>query len=608
MEKRLRGNRSRCFDLMMKRIAQLLELFTKKERYQLLALSIMMLFGSALEVASISLILPFVQILENPVLAFSQSRLNFLSPLVPRNEPLAITLVVGLFLAAFYFLKSVYGLGQWFLFYRFIYRISAFVSRELFSVYLRQPYAFHLNRHSSELIRNTTTQVAIVCMSVVFPLMSMITEFAVLLGLVILLLKTALLPAAGTVALVGFVGWVMTRLLRPRIQRIAHTSIKNEALMIRWVSQGLEGIREIKLLGKEDFVAGKFGHSVENYSYSQMQNSLFSRIPRMVAEPTVILTVILFIALLMMTRRPDSSLLPTIAVFGAAALRLSPSFTTFTMMLNKLRFSLPSIDIVCGDFALARARAEAERLTTGQAIQFQREIKFEDISHKYPNRTEPALQGISLTITRGDYVAFVGPSGSGKSTLVSLLLGLLKPTAGRITVDGVDVQDDLKGWQSQIGYIPQEIFLIDDTIRNNIAFGIAERDISDARLTAVLEQVQLAAFIREQPLGLNTVVGERGLCLSGGQRQRIGIARALYRDPKVLILDEATSALDHGTEKEVSEAINKVAGEKTVIVITHRLASIEKCKNKYSLNTGRIEGLAPDRFIQPESYESADVR
>jgi len=384
------------------------------------------------------------------------------------------------------------------------------------------------------------------------------------------------------------VGWLMTAVLKPRIQGIAHAYVKNEALMIRWVSQGLEGIREVKLLGKEDFIAGKFGRSCDNFSNCQMQNSLFSKIPRMVAEPTVILVVILFIALLMMTRRPDGSMLPTIAVFGAAALRLIPSFTTFTTMLNKLRFSLPSIDIVCGDLSYGYEQAQSERRTSEQPIQFQHEIKFEHITHNYLGRTETALKGISFTIMRGDYVAFVGPSGSGKSTLVSLLLGLLKPTEGQITVDGVDIQRNLKGWQSQIGYIPQEIFLIDDTIRNNIAFGIAQPNISDARIAEILELVQLTTFIREQPLGLDTVVGERGLCLSGGQRQRIGIARALYRDPKVLILDEATSALDHGTEKEVSEAISKVAGEKTVIVVTHRLASIEKCNPIYSLDRGRL--------------------
>ena len=297
-----------------------------------------------------------------------------------------------------------------------------------------------------------------------------------------------------------------------------------------------------------------------------------------------------------MQGRALETVLPTLGLFAAAAFRLMPSVTRVLTALHSLRYALPVIDILHAEASLA---VPAPAVAQTQSFRLERQLELKDITYRYPSTTNPALTNICLAIRRGECVGFIGSSGAGKSTLVDVLLGLLTPNSGEVRVDGKNIQPVLRDWQDQIGYVPQSIFLTDDTLRRNVAFGIAAGDIDDVAVMRAIRAAQLDEFVQGLPQGLETVVGERGARVSGGQRQRIGIARALYHDPEVLVLDEATSALDMATEAGVMAAVRALRGTKTIIIVAHRLSTVESCDRLYRVERGRIvaEGLPGARLL-----------
>jgi ATP-binding cassette subfamily C protein len=282
-------------------------------------------------------------------------------------------------------------------------------------------------------------------------------------------------------------------------------------------------------------------------------------------------------------------------MFGAAAYRLMPSMNRLVSSITTIRYHRSAVKVVHGD--LQRLETEATLLhhedakDAPQKIRLTQSIELRDVSYRYPNITQDALSHVSFVIPKGHSVAFTGPSGAGKTTVVDVMLGLLFPTTGQVLVDGIDVHENLGSWQRQIGYIPQTIYLLDDTVRRNVTFGLADEKIDDARVWAALKDAQLEELIKQMPQGLDTSVGERGARISGGQRQRIGIARALYYDPQVLVFDEATSSLDMEMENEISKAIERLRKTKTLIIIAHRLSTVEKCEIKFTLKSGKIENV-----------------
>jgi ABC-type multidrug transport system fused ATPase/permease subunit len=296
--------------------------------------------------------------------------------------------------------------------------------------------------------------------------------------------------------------------------------------------------------------------------------------------------------------KPLDALLPTLGLFAAAAFRLMPSVNRILTSLHSLRFSLPVIDTIYNEFRLLGATMAPQR---GERLSFDSGLALDQVKFRYPAAEALALRGVSLAIQPGTSVGFIGGSGAGKSTLVDIILGLLVPASGSVTIDGVDIQTNLRGWQDQIGYVPQSIFLTDDTLRRNVAFGLPADQIDEAAVLRAIRAAQLEQFVNDLPQGLDTIVGERGVRLSGGQRQRIGIARALYHDPPVLVLDEATSSLDTTTERGVMEAVRALHGKKTLLIVAHRLTTVEHCDRLFRLERGRVvqEGSFAQVTIEP---------
>jgi ATP-binding cassette subfamily C protein len=366
------------------------------------------------------------------------------------------------------------------------------------------------------------------------------------------------------------------RLVRHRIAEYCKQELEFRSALIKSANEGLNGIKELKVLGREETFIQRFLHNVTLYSRAVGYKAVAFELPRYVLEAVAVLMMLLVAGWFIWLGRPLASIVPTLTLLAVAAVRLLPSANRMTSAALNLRWGRPSLDAVYRDIrTLERSNSESD--APACAMRFEREIAFENVDFSYPGGTGQALRGITLRIQRGTSVGFVGPSGAGKTTAADVLLGLLQPTQGLVTVDGTSITTNLAGWQRQIGYIPQNIYLTDDSIRRNVAFGIADDCIDETKLWQAIDAAQLREFVDLQPMGLDTVVGEWGVRLSGGQRQRIGIARALYHNPSVLVMDEATSSLDQETEREFVRALEQLAGTRTIIAIAHRLSTVKNC-------------------------------
>ena len=353
----------------------------------------------------------------------------------------------------------------------------------------------------------------------------------------------------------------------------------------------IEGIKDIKILHKESSFVQIYEENGIKNTIAQRKNATLSQAPRLLIEGISMCGMLLMLAVMLASGREISGMLAQISAFAMAAVRLMPSANRMNTYLNAISFLEPSLRTVCEDVdttEMIKRRKKTEEVKEDCLKEIKDKIEIKDLLYRYPNAEEPIFDHVGMTIPVGKSVAIIGPSGAGKTTIVDVLLGLLDPQEGEIVADGVDVKQNYASWLSKIGYIPQTIFMIDDTIKNNIAFGVPEREIEEERVWEVLEEAQLADHIRSLPNGINAGIGEKGVRMSGGQRQRLGIARALYHNPEILVFDEATSALDNDTEAAIMESINHFRGKKTMVIIAHRLGTIKDCDLVYKVNNGRI--------------------
>jgi ATP-binding cassette, subfamily B, bacterial PglK len=575
-------------------IKKLLRIFNTREKISAVFLLGLMVIGAGLETLGIGLILPFVGLVGNPDLLATQSMFANVRQALGITSHSELLFLSGAALLALYLFKNVYLAALNYAQFKFIFDKQAKVSQSLFSAYLQAPYVFHLQRNSSELIRNFTTEISGLFAGVVAPLFSLAAEVTVLLAILAFLLY---IEPAVTLALIIVVGIIATGLyfaisaaLRSSSQRRA----ENSKLQIKLVNQGIGSLREIRILGKALFFQKIFAEAASRYAGAARIFSTVNACPRLALESLAAVGLVAVVLFLSSTKNPQTAI-PALAMFGMAALRVMPSMSRIMSAISSIRFYRPALDAVLTDLMLAEdlgrlspASAAPEDCARNTRIQFADKISIADLSYHYPATDTPAISHLSAEITKGSSVAFVGFSGSGKSTLVDLILGLLTPTGGCISVDGSDIQAALPAWQRHFGYVPQTIYLLDDSVRRNIAFGVEDSAIDDSKVWRALEAARLAEKFREQPDGLDAHVGERGVRLSGGERQRIGIARALFHEPDILVFDEATSALDNQTEREVAETINTLRNSKTLIMIAHRLSSIINCDRIHFMKSGTV--------------------
>lgn len=560
-------------------------LLTSAQRRRAATLLGLMFVGMVLETLSVGLVIPAIALLTQHDFVHNYPALQ---PVVDAlGNPSQRSFVVGgmLLLVGAYLIKVVFlALLAWWQM-RFAFGVQSQLSQRLFSVYLRQPYTFHLQRNSAQLIRNVINEVSLFIGNGILPGIMLITESLVLMGLCSLLLIVEPVGALIVVSVLGTAAWGFHRLTRGRIAHWGEARQYHEGLRIQHLQQGLGGAKEVKLLGREaDFLEQYRVHNAQSAHVGQLQSTL-QQLPRLWLELLAISGLAILVISMLMQDRALAAILPTLGLFAAAAFRIMPSVNRMLTAVQSLRYGLPVFDILHSEFNLAVPEVAKVHSPISPLCHV---LELSQVTFSYPGATEPALKNISLAIRRGESVGFVGTSGAGKSTLVDILLGLLIPDTGQVRLDGKDIQENIRNWQDQIGYVPQSIFLTDDTLRHNVAFGLANEHIDDGAVARAIQAAQLEEFVASLPQGLDTLVGERGIRLSGGQRQRIGIARALYHDPAVLVLDEATSALDTATELGVMQAVTALQSSKTLLIVAHRLSTVEHCDRLYHLERGII--------------------
>ncbi len=575
---------------------KLLKLFNRKEKKKLVFLFFMMVIAAFFETIGIGLIVPFVGIITSPEIIHKQQILSYIYELFNFHSNSSFIIFAVAVLLLVFFSKNLYILLFQYLQFRVILNQQVKLSGRLLEEYLTKPYTFHLQRNTSTLLRNVNGEVPKVFQGIIISLFQLLTEILVTTCILVLLLITAPVATITASILLGGSVFLFFKFFRNKISNIGIEQQKIGGEMIKWVNQGLGASKEVKVSGKENFFIKAYTDLSRTNAKLNMFIKMLDQTPRLFIETLLVSIVLITMLILIFQSENTSHLVSTMALFAMAAFRLMPSINRIVGFISTIRYSQPSLTVIYEDLFTNKEKSidlnhisdlESPNMNLSKK-KFKDAIKLNDISFRYPNQKDYSIKDVSLTIPIGQSVAFIGESGAGKTTIVDIILGLFHPEKGRITVDGHNLLDIKTLWQQKIGYIPQSIYLNDDTIRSNVAFAIESDEINDEAVWKALEQAQLKEFVKSLPRQLETKIGERGVRLSGGQRQRIGIARALYHNPEILFMDEATSALDNETEKEIMKAIDCLKGEKTLIIIAHRLSTIEKCDTVYKINKGRL--------------------
>lgn len=571
---------------------KLLSIFNKREKRNFLFLFILMVLAAVFETIGIGLIVPFVSIVTDPLKIHEIVVLSKIYEFFQFHSTTVFLIFATICLMLVFVGKNLYLILFYYLQYRFLFNQQVLKSQQLLKVYLTKPYEFHIQRNSSDLLRNVNSEVSRAFNQVIIPGFVVATEILVLVCILTLLFILQPLATLFSLLILGISVSLFLKKFRTKISVLGGIQQNANSQMIKWINQGLGASKEVKVSGKEEFFINAFTEHSKLFANSQCQYQLLYQVPRMFIETIVVATILLMMLLIILRGNDTPTLLSIIALFALAAFRLMPSITRLVSAVTMIKYNYPALEVIYEDLI---DKSIVENNSNINIIQqqlnkkeFKHSIKLENIYYRYPNQTTYNISDISLEIPIGKSVAFIGKSGAGKTTIVDLILGLLEPDKGKILVDGKELKEQYTLWQQKIGYIPQSVNLLDDSIRRNVAFGINNDKINDELVWQALKDAQMKEFVENLPDGLDTFVGERGVRLSGGQRQRIGIARALYHDPEIIFLDEATAALDNETEKEIMKAIDGLKGQKTIIIIAHRLSTIENCDIVYELHEGEL--------------------
>ena len=582
----------------------IIKIFNKKEYKNFFILIFLMITGAALETVSIGLVLPILSSITNPSMSsYLQNLLEMLNIKILFEDTFSLIIYAVIFFFLVYLLKNIF---LSFLFWRqskFIYSLMASIAEKLFRGYIYKPYMFHVENNSSELIRNLTTEMNLFN-GAVKALTTLLTEILVLLGIasLLLILQPKASLAVGIILIISTI--VFYLVTKNKIKKWGEDRQFHERYRIQHLQQSIGGNKEIKILESEsEFIRQFKRHNSEWGNIGHKQNFI-EAIPRLWLEVVAIGLLTSLTILLISNGTRLSELVPIIGMFGAAAFRLLPSVNRTIGALQRLIYTAPVVQIISkelgnsNDFEMAPFNETIKRKEMKSEIDLRnwKEIKISNIKYKYPGSNKFVLENLSLNFSRGQSIGIIGSSGEGKSTFIDILLNLLPLNNGSILIDNIDVEKNILSWRSQIGYVPQEIFIIDDTLKRNIALGIKDENINDKKLEKAIELSQLKDFVLSLPNGVDTKVGERGAQISGGQSQRIGIARALYNDPSIILFDEATSSLDVNTENEVMKSIDSLKGDKSIILITHRISTLKNADVIYKLEKGYLTEIPYEKL------------
>ena len=571
---------------MYLKLKKAMSIMTRREKRLLIPIMLMMLVGGVLESLGISLIIPLVA----GIMSLSGGlggKLNF--PFLQRlagNDPK--TLVTGLIIVLIivFVVKNLYLLLEYFIQYNYGARIQYRIQNELFRYYISRPYTDFLSIKSNEVMQLINTDTNMFA-TLINNILQFYTELIVGLTMfaVVLIINVKITAVLAAVLAVEYI--IVIKTVNPFLRNEGIRNREGSSIASRTIMQMINGIKSIKVSNAERFFVDTYDAQSEKIVSANRNERAFRESPKLFIEAGTVAVMLIYILILLHSGEDVSGIVPVLSAFVLAAVRILPSVNRVSQARTQAGYCEVSMEKILSAYEMMEGEAPDFDWTDAR-MEFEDRIELENISYRYPTGERWIFEDASLTIRKGESVGIIGPSGAGKTTCIDLLLGLLEPQRGRILVDGVDIQTDRAGWYNILSYIPQQIFMLRGTIRENVAFAEREND-DDERIMAALEDAQLADYVRTLPEGLDTDIGEGGIRFSGGQKQRIGIARALYRNPDILIFDEATSSLDNETEESLMEAIDSLKGKKTMIIIAHRLTTIENCDTVYRVEDGKIE-------------------
>lgn len=512
--------------------------------------------------------------------------LGNLRSFVPAQDDQTFLLTTAAVMGVFFVLRFVVQVGFSYVKQRLAHNAGARLATTLAQGYLRQPYAFHLRRSSAELVRNAQQTVDDLVRNAFLGTIEVLAQATVVVGLVLVMIAVTPMAALLAVAVMGPVALLLLKYVQPRLKRLGEVAQDARRDSLSLLQQSLYGIRDIKVLGREGFFSRLYRQRRQSLARALYLRGTVLEMPRLVIETSLVGFLLAFFAFSVASGVGAEEVLATLGLFGYAGLRIQPSLQKLLQGLNSVRFEGHAIDELANDLeAVEFATRDPE---AGSEITFDRKLQVEDASLVYEGTDEAALRHVNLTIRPGEMIGICGPTGGGKTTLTDLLVGLLDPTDGRVTVDGLDLREHRDAWYRHLGVVPQMVFLVDDTLRRNVALGVPDDEIDEPAVIKSVRLAQLGEFVEGLPRGLDTVVGERGLRVSGGQRQRVAIARALYHGPDVLVFDEGTSALDTGTENVLMGSLEQLRGSRTIILVAHRLSTVRNCDRILYLEEGLV--------------------
>jgi len=569
---------------MKKLLSDLSLLLDRRSRVRAVGLFFMMLVGAGLEGLGIGAIMPFL------VLVTAAGDPGSVPPAIAKvfegRDPGSVVLLAAGLLFGLYTVKNLFLFLTDYAQFRFVFRRQVEVATRLFDAYMRRPYEAHMQKPTAELLRNIDHEVGLVFTNVFMPTLTVMIEAltALAIGITLFYLdpeKT--LWIIGALFIISFAYYLP---VTKGTSRLGKSQQFHQGEMIKWVNDGIYAFKEIRVGRKQDFFVEGFRESGEQFAQAKRFHRTVKAIPIRLIELIGVGAILLVVAATILRGGDPAAILPAMGVLAAAAVRLMPSVNRILSSITAIRHFYPALEVVADEF---RAIQEPPRLSTSETLQSAPwdALRFDDVSYRYPGATKDAVSNVTFEIRSGESVALVGRSGSGKTTIADLLLGLLTPTAGRIALDesssGGTYADRLV-----MGYVPQPSYLLDESVRRNVAFGVEETEIDDERVSESLDSVQMKEVVQAMDGQLDSRMGRDGVRMSGGQRQRLGIARALYDDPEILILDEATSALDNETERDVSEAIMALAGQRTLLIVAHRLNTVRRCDKVLFFESGQL--------------------
>jgi ATP-binding cassette, subfamily B, bacterial PglK len=575
---------------MKSNIRKIRKIFTKDQRKKTVNIVFLLIIAALLEMFSIGLIVPLIGILISGSLKdslFFDTSYNFIE-----NFSSEELIVYGmLFMAIVYVIKAIYLVVITFYQSDYIYDIQQSISSRLVEMYIKAPYTFHLQNNPSKLINTVINEVNLFSINVTVPLNIILSEFFVVIGLLLLLFFYEPLGA-----LIVFTFLIITSVsfyafMRKKIASWGELRQVYDERRLKSIQEVLHGSKEIRIFGREEWFTGVFFKN--NFGSARIQSiqRSFLQLPRLVIEVLAIISLLLLIFVMVLKGVNTDQMMMIVGLFAAISFRIAPSVNKVLVSFQEMRYASSIVDKIYSELV---ARDKSKTLIKRPAkqniekISFSKSLNFNGVGYRYSSSNKPTLNNLNLSINSGEFIGVIGESGSGKTTFLNLILGLIEPIKGTIKVDGLNVHSNVKGWQLNIGYVPQSVYLIDDSIRNNIAFGISPDKIDNNLLQEAIKMSRLESFVSKSDNGVDFVVGDRGNNLSGGQAQRVGIARALYHQPTILVLDEATSSLDGSTEKLIIDTIKNLKGKMTIVFVTHKMSAISSCDRVFEIKNESI--------------------